>query len=841
MPPQAALPATEHQAPPRNDAPGSAAGALEGLTLSMSPEESREECLKFPGGVTTSALSRDATTLKETARHNEALGGSLASTHRRLATDSSSVTTPTSTAPGAAGASIAKAPTEKKGKVTSTLEKRVTAKRGGTAGQKQKGKATERITASEYAKQKNAEVEERRLSGKTSNAKQFLEGKRIFYYGNDMSFPSKDTKRRMDLIVKHGGTLVPDYDPDHITHIVVHNKTSEDTLLKAIGLKRPTDIPQRIPTVTWEWVTTGFDAPRVRASTLSGKGKAPDRGGQGDVDASAEEDPLVYKMGWLFEYAVFSKRIDAGETPWGEFVSARKTHSAANGPSGSNARQSTDVFAPAETIDDISSISDFTQDKFSTGHGGQIAPYGCLPSPPASPSDPGLAIRQPLNSETSGKGPQAVHPPSGNGGPPTHTIFHAGSKAPGPTLNYDDEDPLAEFYAQARAERDAEMFGDDDSDTESIPSEKEQKQPTIARHGSREVFKKGVFLCDDKDGGGRLAVCPNQDVIDKLEELKELHDAKPTEDDRWRVHGLRKAISALRRYPTRIKSTEEARQLRGVGEKTARKIMEIIQTGGLMRIQYETTEDIKAIRVFTGIYGVGAMTARTWYNSGCKTLEDVAGRKGGVRLSYAQDIGLKYYTDINTRIPRTEVQEIYDKVRAAALKINSKLFIQVMGSFRRGKSTCGDIDVLITRPIDDSKTHQGVLRRLLAELHRKGVITEDLCLPDDFDDLELVYRGLCRRDSRSLRRRIDFLTVPWASRGAALLYYTGDDIFNRSLRLKARKMGYSLNQRGLYADVIRNSEGQKVTEGVLVASESEREIFDILGVPWQEPHERIRN
>ena len=71
-------------------------------------------------------------------------------------------------------------------------------------------------------------------------------------------------------------------------------------------------------------------------------------------------------------------------------------------------------------------------------------------------------------------------------------------------------------------------------------------------------------------------------------------------------------------------------KLNGVGEKTARKvsidwhasdsvvrvcstigscrtqqIMEIIQTGDLVRIQYETTEDIKSVREFTGIYGVG--------------------------------------------------------------------------------------------------------------------------------------------------------------------------------------------------------------------------------------------
>ncbi|KAM5541004.1 hypothetical protein V8D89_005315 [Ganoderma adspersum] len=761
------------------------------------------------------------------------IGGKPASTYRRLAADCSSVTTPTSTAPGVTCASITNVATEKKGKATATLQKRVTAKRGGTAGQTRRGRGAERITASEYAKQKNAEVEERRLSGKKTNAKQFLEGKRIFYYGNDMGFPSKDTTRRMDIIVKHGGVLVPEYHPDQTTHIVVHNKTSEDRLLKAIGLKRLTDIPQRIPTVKWDWVTTGFDAPRVRASTLSGKGKAPDRGGQDGVDDEGEEDPLVFRMGWLYEYAAFSKRIDAGETPWGELVSARRHQS--NGPSGIKA------VPPADSVDDISSISDFTQDKVANVDGAaQITPYGGLPSPPTSPSHQHLDLRQPLDPEAAGKGPQAVQPASGNSGPSTDILFHAGLKTPGPPLNY-DEDPLAEFYAQARAERDAEMFGDDDSDTESIPSEKEHKKTAVVQHGSREAFKKGVFLCDDKDGSLRVKQCPNQDVIDKLEELKELHAAKPTDDDKWRVHGLRRAITVLRRHPTRIKSAEEAMSLRGIGERTARKVMEIIQTGGLVRIRYETTEDIKAIRLFTGIYGVGATTARIWYNNGCKTLEDIAARKGGVRLSYAQEIGLKYYADINTRIPRDEVKEIYDKVRTAALKIDLKLYIKVMGSFRRGKSTCGDIDVLITRPTDDGKTHKGVLRRLLADLHRKGVVTEDLCLPDDFDDLELVYRGLCRRDSRSLRRRIDFLTIPWTSRGAALLYYTGDDIFNRSLRLKADKMGYSLNQRGLYANVIRNKEREKVTEGVLVASESEREIFDILGVPWQEPHERNRN
>ena len=110
-------------------------------------------------------------------------------------------------------------------------------------------------------------------------------------------------------------------------------------------------------------------------------------------------------------------------------------------------------------------------------------------------------------------------------------------------------------------------------------------------------------------------------------------------------------------------------------------------------------------------------------------------------------------------------------------------------------------------------------------------------------------------------RRIDFLCVPWVSRGAALLYYTvrflplyyfnvwsdsselqGDDIFNRAMRYKAGNMGYSLNQRGLSKGVIRDTKDRriKLNTGTIVASETEEEIFKMLKVPWQEPHDRVR-
>lgn len=81
--------------------------------------------------------------------------------------------------------------------------------------------------------------------------------------------------------------------------------------------------------------------------------------------------------------------------------------------------------------------------------------------------------------------------------------------------------------------------------------------------------------------------------------------------------------------------------------------------------------------------------------------------------------------------------------------------------------------------------------------------------------------------------------VPWHEMPAALIYFSSGSHFNRSLRLKARRHGYRLNQRGLYKDVARDRQGLKLTEGTLVKGiKTERDIFRVLNVPWRPPEER---
>lgn len=69
-----------------------------------------------------------------------------------------------------------------------------------------------------------------------------------------------------------------------------------------------------------------------------------------------------------------------------------------------------------------------------------------------------------------------------------------------------------------------------------------------------------------------------------------------------------------------------------------------------------------------------------------------------------------------------------------------------------------------------------------------------------------------------------------------MLYFTGSDHFNRSMRLFANKNGWSLSDRAL-ARMMRVN-GTKVRLGDSVICESEVDVFIALGLEYKDPTER---
>ncbi|KAI8593810.1 DNA polymerase lambda-like protein [Geranomyces variabilis] len=104
--------------------------------------------------------------------------------------------------------------------------------------------------------------------------------------------------------------------------------------------------------------------------------------------------------------------------------------------------------------------------------------------------------------------------------------------------------------------------------------------------------------------------------------------------------------------------------------------------------------------------------------------------------------------------------------------------------------------------------------------------------------------GICRLPGGpGIHRRLDIWAVPWDEIGAALVHWTGNTIFNMRLRQLAAKKGMRLSQHGLFAihDTTRDARtprAKDLADGVRVASRTEEEIFEALGVRYRPPEGR---
>lgn len=345
------------------------------------------------------------------------------------------------------------------------------------------------------------------------------------------------------------------------------------------------------------------------------------------------------------------------------------------------------------------------------------------------------------------------------------------------------------------------------------------------------------FQCMQKHTGTNET--PNAATVAILQQMADYYSQV---GDEWRTRAYRKAISTLRNYPTKVWTKEEALSLPQVGERLATKIEEIAFTSRLRRLDNAKAEPgDQVLQTFMKVYGAGFAQASKWVSAGYTTLDELLQK---AELTSSQRIGIEHYENFNTRIPRSEVEQHRNVVRKTLQKIDPSFEVIVGGSYRRGSETSGDIDCIITRA-DTGIAHirQVVLDQLVPKLFAKNFLVAELAATSRDDGSK--WHGASTIPSANPKsnpnpwRRIDLLLVPSDEIGAALIYFTGNDIFNRSLRLLASMKGMRLNQRGLYKDVIRGRGREKLSEGTLVEGKNEKKIFEALGVPWRPPEHRI--
>lgn len=105
------------------------------------------------------------------------------------------------------------------------------------------------------------------------------------------------------------------------------------------------------------------------------------------------------------------------------------------------------------------------------------------------------------------------------------------------------------------------------------------------------------------------------------------------------------------------------------------------------------------------------------------------------------------------------------------------------------------------------------------------------------------FMGLCRLPekgdgSKRHFRRIDIKTYPREYLPFALLYFTGSDHHNRSMRAFVDLCGWTLSDRGLCKAQRDPASGELVDRSPSIDAGSEADVFAAIGLPYRAPHER---
>jgi DNA polymerase/3'-5' exonuclease PolX len=270
-------------------------------------------------------------------------------------------------------------------------------------------------------------------------------------------------------------------------------------------------------------------------------------------------------------------------------------------------------------------------------------------------------------------------------------------------------------------------------------------------------------------------------------------------------------------------------QMSGIGKGILEKIIIIKQTG--THPDYEKVKDYKDPKeALLKIHGVGPKKATELIKQGFNTIEKIKQNDDLSKiLNDTQLIGLSYYDDINERIPREEIINHEIIIRKILYKIDPLAELTIAGSYRRGNSDSGDIDVLIKAKTN--KTYHKFIESLknCNNIH-DNYLKETLSLgPKKF--MGITDKIICSDIKSSFKhRRIDIMYTKPEEYPFAILYFTGSKDYNTKVRKIASDKSLSINEYHLkYKDT-----GKKIDHSF----HSEKEIIEYLGLNYLEPIDR---
>jgi len=312
----------------------------------------------------------------------------------------------------------------------------------------------------------------------------------------------------------------------------------------------------------------------------------------------------------------------------------------------------------------------------------------------------------------------------------------------------------------------------------------------------------------------RVSFLDNKTIANIFYEVADLLEVDG--GDSFRIRSYRRAAEAVEGWPQQVSAlVNEPKQLLevpGIGKGMVANIQEL-ETQGKLKLHQELLQKYRpSMLELLKIQGLGPKTiALLWSAFQVSDIDGVEklARAGKLRelprLSEKSEQkilkAIEGYRRISGRFLLDEADRTAEKLTEHLNHVTGIEKITPAGSLRRGRETVGDLDILITGPccVDDAR--------------RADLIEEILGYPGI---LEVLAKG-DNKVSFKLRggMQVDVRMLPPESYGAAMQYFTGSKNHNVSLRQRALKMGYTLNEYGLF----------RLDDNKRVAGANEDEIY----------------
>ena len=309
----------------------------------------------------------------------------------------------------------------------------------------------------------------------------------------------------------------------------------------------------------------------------------------------------------------------------------------------------------------------------------------------------------------------------------------------------------------------------------------------------------------------------NKSLLGILGELEELMKLK---GEPFRARAYHNAAEAIMLYQKPILDINQLQGQPGIGKTIMAKFKEFTTTGKLKTLERAKGDPLY---LFPKIYGIGPKKAKQLVAAGVTTLDELRARQEEL-LNKNQKLGLKYFEDIEKRIPRAEINEYSDVLADVFSKLkHTGSRFEIVGSYRRGAKDSGDIDIIVTNDQNDSS----IFNKFINALQERGIIVEILTK----GKTKSMVMG---RLPGQTPRRLDFMYASPSEYAFSILYFTGSKAVNVVMRQRALDLGYSMNEHGLY-----KMSGKKKGPRLDVMFPTERSIFEFLGLEYKKPTERI--